>query len=319
MNSASVLLSLASLMVGLVYGHGLHSSTVVDVEEVRHRVPGVSLSSHPTWSSGPDGISNLSGLGVKMVNPIYSSPYSSPLVADARGVGEGGVVVTRNVVNGADAGNMGIFVTSAERGNSGMTGQGRLISLHHLIHHAKQVALNAKLRSSDAELKSAELLALNKALEAKLKSNEAEMLEEEEKKLLAQRTGNPEILVKDTIPVANVANNTMSFEHHNELLKKRLEMINNDQKNAVRRSAEYARLHKARTSIQPDSLAVSDPRLFSEFITNGPAANLTFEVPIDPSSGKYYISTNPGESFGSKRTLTSGDLPYFAAHHHTSR
>lgn len=243
----------------------------------------------------------------------FGGRHMSPLVAASGPYGDGDVMVAHSVVDGSDMGSMGIYTPPAE--DTGNRPRGRVVSLHQLIHRAKDEALKAKAKSSAAEVRRTELLALNQGIHAKLRSNEAKMLEEEEQRLVAQRS-NPQILVKDTIPIANVANNSLSFEHHNELLRKKLEMINNDQNNAVKRAAEYARLHKARSHIAPDSLITSNPDQFNDFVKSGPVSDLSFEVPVDPSSGNFYVSGNSGEGSGEGAGLETmgGEVPYFVAH-----
>ncbi|UYI27797.1 hypothetical protein J0A71_08g16840 [Encephalitozoon cuniculi] len=260
---------------------------------------------------------SLSDIGItdaRRVPPVYISGNSSPLVADVGpDSGESGVVLAPSI-DGSSEGNIGIYV-SPSRDGQGIGSRERLISLHHLIHHARGEALKANAISSAAKLEASALLAQRQELNAKIMANRAAMLQEEEQRLVAQRSSNPLILVKDTVPVANVANNNLSFEHHNELLNKKLDMIKKDQDEAIKRAENLARLHKARTQILPDSLVASDPKQFKDFVDGGPAQDLTFEVPVDPSIGNYYVSSDPGENLQTnKAPLTTGDLPYFIAH-----
>lgn len=260
----------------------------------------------------------LGGMGIvgaRRVSPVYLPGNSSPLVADVgNDAGESGVTLAPSITSGYGGRNVGIYISPSRNGKT-TSSRDRLISLHHLIHHAQGEALKAKAISSAAKLQTSALVAQRQELNAKIMANKAEMLQEEEQRLVAQRSADPLILVKDTVPIANVANNNLSFEHHNELLSKKLNMIKKDQDNAVKKAENIARLHKARTQILPDSLVSSDPGQFKAFVNSGPTRDLTFEVPVDPSVGNYYISGNPGEDFQSSRAkLTTGDLPYFVAH-----
>ncbi|AFN82942.1 hypothetical protein EROM_050080 [Encephalitozoon romaleae SJ-2008] len=254
-------------------------------------------------------------IGARRISPVYLPGNSSPLVADVgNDAGESGVTLAPSVTNGSEERSVGIYISPSRSGKT-TSGRDRLISLHHLIHHAQGEALKAKAISSAAKLQTSALLAQKQELNAKIMANKAEMLKEEEQRLVAQRSADPLILVKDTVPIANVANNNFSFEHHNELLSKKLDMIKKDQDDAVRKAENIARLHKARTRILPDSLVSSDPRQFKDFVNSGPIKDLTFEIPVDPSVGNYYISGNPGEDLqSSEAKLTTGDLPYFLAH-----
>ncbi|AFM98227.1 hypothetical protein EHEL_050160 [Encephalitozoon hellem ATCC 50504] len=253
--------------------------------------------------------------GARRVSPVYLPGYSSPLVADAgSNAGESGITLAPRVINGSQERNVGIYVSPSRNGRS-ISNRNRLINLHHLIHHAQGEALKAKAISSAARFEASALLAQKQELNAKIMDNKAKMLQEEEERLVAQRSADPLILVKDTVPIANVANNNLSFEHHNELLSQKLNMIKKDQDDAVKKAENIARLHKARTNVLPDSLVASNPNQFKDFVNSGPTQDLTFEIPVDPSTGNYYISTNPGEDLqGSETKLTTGDLPYFVAH-----
>lgn len=284
-----------------------------------HTHPSVrnTLRRHTHLARGPYGkpFTGVGIAGARWVPPVYTPGYSSPLVVDAGSdVGESGVTLVPSVVGNSRAGSMGIYVSPPRNGKM-VGGRDRLVSLHHLIHHAQGEALKAEAISSAAKLRTSALLARSQDLNARMMANKAEMLKEEEQRLLAQRSADPQILVKDTIPVANVVNNNLSFEHHNELLNRKLNMIKNDQDRAVRKAESIAQLHKARTPILPDSLATSDPKQFKDFVDSGPTRDLTFEVPVDPSIGSYYVSTLPGEELRDEKAgQTVGDLPYFIAH-----
>ncbi|ADM11459.1 uncharacterized protein Eint_050100 [Encephalitozoon intestinalis ATCC 50506] len=274
-----------------------------------HRNHDFSHSTHNKPLSGI-GIS-----GIRRISPVYLPGYTSPLVADVGGdSGESGVILAPSASNGSIKENVGIYVSPSPNGQDTNTKE-RLVSLHHLIHHAQGEALKAKAMSSAAKLEASQLIALKQELNAKIMANKAEMLREEEERLVSQRSADPLVLVKDTVPIANVANNNLSFEHHNELLSQKLNMIKKDQDDAVKKAEKLARLHKARTEILPDSLVSSDPDQFKEFVAAGPVQDLTFEIPVDPSVGNYYISGNPEGSLSSEgMNLTQGDLPYFVAH-----
>jgi len=228
MNLSLVFLPLI-LIVGVatrrLYGNSREDVVDVDAERRRSNDPHeYKNKDYPHMGSSkpkkqyepkPDYVTTS---GMKRIPPIFTTEYSSPLVADVGSdPNEGGIVLTQNVTDyGSDRGSVGIYLPPSEHRQP----RSKLITLHHMIHHAKDEALKAKEESSAAQYRANALLAYNQELKAKIKSNEAEMLQEEEQRLVEQRKNKPQILVKDVIPIADVANNILSFEHHNELLKK---------------------------------------------------------------------------------------------------
>ncbi|KAM0672480.1 hypothetical protein CWI42_012460 [Ordospora colligata] len=170
-------------------------------------------------------------------------------------------------------------------------GNGKYIfSIHDGIHHAHRQAMQAKLDSLVSELKINKIRSEEKRIMAEKKINEANQLREEEKRLVSGILQDPQVLVKDTIAVADVANNFLSFKGHEDFLKRKLELIKKYQDELINQQKGRALLHKAYGKIVPDNLGTLRT-LYKQFIERGPAKELTYEIPVDPSIGKFSVST----------------------------
>ncbi|KAH9412348.1 hypothetical protein HK407_01g02430 [Ordospora pajunii] len=195
-----------------------------------------------------------------------------------------------SIANGTHNRKVGIRIFPSKSIKS-IHGNGEYIfSIHDGIHNARQQAMQAKLESLISEFKINKIRSEEKRIKAEKKINEANQLKEEEKRLVSGIIQDPQVLVKDTIAVADVANNFLSFKGHEDLLRRRLEQINKYQNMLISQQKNRAILHKAYGRIIPDNFGKLRT-LYKQFVERGPARQLTYEVPVDPSIGKFSVST----------------------------
>lgn len=221
-------------------------------------------------------------------NGVYSQQYNnSPY--DTLPANYNDIVITKNVTDDLNDANKSVYVSTpgAQVVHSIVTSGYKPIDQQ--INDADENALKAKAESADAALKAQLLLLYKKKAEIDFNNKKAEELRRKRQHIIAKSLQEPKILAKETIPVAMVDNNNLSFKHHQELLNKRLEMIKNDQQNAIDAAKKYARLHVVLDNNKPKSLLLTNPSLYKDFVNNGPSESLKFDVPVNPAFGKYYV------------------------------
>jgi hypothetical protein len=228
------------------------------------------------------------------------------------------IVVTRDVTEDLGKNTAGTYISGPGSASMG-EGVGGYISLHDQIHKAKDAVLKATSDRLQAALKAQELKLTQKAIEAERKKNLAEMLKEEEEELAARKMVDPDVFVKDTVPIAQVSHNGVTFNHHNELLADKLKMIDGYQKKVLEKARTVARLHKARLDHEGDPVDEEVALLFKEFAANGPAENLVLEIPVDAGRGRFYVAKDGSKGYlhpgrVRQKPTTTNDLPYYLVH-----